>query len=681
MLGPALKGAATPAWAAPRRRETLLAAALIVLAGAAVYANSFSGPLVFDDLGSIADNPTIRQLWPIGPALHPPAGLTVTGRPLVNLSLAVNYAISGTRVWSYHALNLLVHVLAGLALFGIMRRTLAREAGNSTVLALAIALLWTVHPLQTESVSYIVQRAESLMGLLYLLTLYGFIRYAGAPSSFPPSHPGAWAGLTVFCCLLGMATKEVMVSAPLIVLLYDRTFVSGSWALAWRRHHRLYLSLAATWILLAWLVAAAGNRGGSAGFHAAMPWTSYARTQLWAIVHYLRLALAPHPLVFYYGRMLRTGLTIEGGLDAAAVGLLAAGTAIALWRWPRLGFAGAWFFAILAPTSSVIPVATETVAEHRMYLGLIPVVAGVVLAGARWLSRPVAIAGFLAALVVLGGLTLIRNRDYGSDLALWRATVRTGPENPVALNNLGEALRTRGQLADAREQFEHALRLDPAYADAGNNLGVTLAALGRPAEAIAVLARTAAIKPDDAEAQLNWGNVLQEQGAFAAATGHYAAALRLEPDRAATHFNLGKLLLQQGRVPDALAQFSETVRLAPEDPEARDNLGIALAETSRSAEAEAQFAAALRLRPNYVQAHNNLGSLLIAENRLPEAEAQYAEAVRLDPRLPELHYNLGLALQREGRRGEAAGQFEAALQLRPDYPAAREQLARLQAGS
>ena len=607
MSGTFLTGQPKPDPAAASRRAVWPAAALIVVAGAVAYHNSFSGPLVFDDLGSIRDNASLRHLWS---ALRPPPGLTVTGRPVVNLSLALNYAISGPRVWSYHALNLLIHLLAALTLCGILRRTLRRDAllADPLVWAGAIAVLWTVHPLQTESVTYLVQRAESLMGLFYLLTLYGFIRCAEQPAG-DDAPRSAWAWVSVSCCFLGMASKEVMVSAPLIVFLYDRTFVSGSFLEAWRRHARLYLGLAASWLLLAWLVAGAGDRGGSAGFHSSVPWPSYAGTQLWAIVHYLRLALWPHPLVFYYGRMLRTGLTFEAAGDALVVGLLAAGTVWALRRRPRLGFLGAWFFAILAPTSSVVPVASETVAEHRVYLALIPVIVLVVLACARGLGRAAALALLAAAGLALAGATMARNGDYRSELALWSETVRSGPENPVAHNNLGEAFRTAGSLAPAREQFEQALRLDPAYPDAWNNLGVTLAAQGFTDAAIRAFTRAVALKPDDAEAQLNWGNVLQEQGVFTEASRHYAEALRLEPDRAETHFNFGKMLLREGQLAAAEVQFSETIRLRPVDAEARNNLGVVLAESGRPAEAEAQFTAALRIRPDYPVARKNLHQL------------------------------------------------------------------------
>ncbi len=211
------------------RRGIVVAGTIIVLAVWAAYANSLSTPFVFDDMKSIHENPTIRHLWPLADVLSPPNTATgAAGRPVVNLSLAINYALGGLEVRGYHVFNTLVHALAALTLFGVVRRTLLRPVlrerfGPAALpLSFAVALLWALHPLLTESVTCVVQRTESLMGLFYLLTLYGFIRAVDSPV------PGRWEIFSVIACLLGMATKEVMVSAPLIVLLYDRTFVAGS---------------------------------------------------------------------------------------------------------------------------------------------------------------------------------------------------------------------------------------------------------------------------------------------------------------------------------------------------------------------------------------------------------------------------------------------------------------------
>ena len=279
-----------------------LPATVIVLTVWAAYANSFSAPFVFDDLKSVVQNPTIRHLWPPSEVLSPPNDATgAGGRPVLNLSLALNYAVGGLDVRGYHVMNTLIHALAALTLFGIVWRTLRRPVlvdrfGSAAgPLALGVALLWALHPLQTESVTCIVQRSESLMGLFYLLTLYGFIRAVETPA------PRRWEIFTGVVCLLGMATKEVMVSAPLLVLLYDRTFVAGTFRAAWRQRGSLYLGLAGTWLLLFWLVAHSSQRGGVAGFGLGLSGWHYALTQCRAIILYLSLAFWPSPLVIDYG--------------------------------------------------------------------------------------------------------------------------------------------------------------------------------------------------------------------------------------------------------------------------------------------------------------------------------------------------------------------------------------------
>ena len=361
-------------------RPSLLAALVIVAAGFAAYADSFHGPFVFDDVGSIPDNPTLHSL---GRAWSPPhggaaGGLSVAGRPVLNFSLGLNYAVSGLQVWSYHALNLAIHVLAGLTLFGVLRRTFLRPVladrfgAQSRALAFAIATLWTLHPLQTEAVTYIIQRAESLMGLFFLLTLYAAIR---AMESDAPRR-GRWWALSVASAVLGAGTKEIAALAPPLVFLYDRTFVSGSFRAAWQRHRFLHLSLAATWMpLLGFLATTGGNRGGTFHLADASLWFSHALTQFEAVTRYLWLSFVPFPLIFDYGEIPAPDIGMALLWAVPVLGLLAA-TVWALRVKPVLGFLGAWFFLILAPTS-VLPATLQIIVEHRMYLPLAAVLAGV----------------------------------------------------------------------------------------------------------------------------------------------------------------------------------------------------------------------------------------------------------------------------------------------------------------
>ncbi|MEO6876250.1 MAG: hypothetical protein ABI222_15655, partial [Opitutaceae bacterium] len=369
------------------RGAIALAGGTLVLAVVAAYANSWNAPFVFDDFMAITQNPTIRHLDRLGDVLSSPAFATgSTGRPMVSLSLALNYAVGGYDVKGYHLANTLIHAVAALALFGLMRRTLLRPVmrekfgAAALPLAFAIALLWALHPLQTESVTFVIQRSESLMGMFYLLTLYGFIRAVESAS------PRRWQIFTVIVCLVGMATKEVMVSAPVLVLLYDRTFVAGSFGRAWQQRRTFYLSLAATWLLLAYTVIAAGQRGGAAGFGRGVSSWDYALTQCHAIILYLRLAFWPSPLVVDYGTTIVQSLGEVWWQALLLIGLVA-GTCFALVRRPAVGFAGVWFFALLAPSSSVVPLITQTMAEHRMYLSLAAVIGLVVLGGYRWLGR------------------------------------------------------------------------------------------------------------------------------------------------------------------------------------------------------------------------------------------------------------------------------------------------------
>jgi len=644
--------------------------ALIAIAGVAAYAGSLSGPFIMDDVPSIVSNPTLRHL---GTAFLPPVASTEGGRPVLNLSLAINYAISGKAVWSYHASNLAIHILAGLTLFGIARRTIERRSVPAArQLAFLIALLWTLHPLQTESVTYIIQRAESLMGLLYLLTVYCFVR--GAESDRPRAWP--WFALSLGACILGMGTKEVMASAPLVVLLYDRTFLAGSFRDALRHRWPVYAGLASTWVVLSLLVLSTHGRGGSAGLASGVSCWDYARTQAPAIVHYLRLCLWPSPLVFDYG----TALAPHSNwslLCAAAVVALVAASAWALFKKPVLGFLGASFFAILAPSSSFVPVATQTMAEHRMYLPLALVVALAVLAVARCLGRAVLPLGLAAAAALLC-VTWQRNEVYRSEETIWGDTAAKRPDNDRALTNLGSALMgPPGRLNGAKARFEQALRLNPRNVEAHNDLGLCLSDLGRTGEAIAQFEEALRLNPSAAEAHNNLGGCLAKTpGRLDEAIAHFREALRINPGFADAHTNLGNALNARGDAAGAIPQFEEALELAPDSAKAHYDFGLALeALAGRLDEASAQFREAIRLQPDYTEAQVHLGNALLAGGHIDEAVEQYGQALSANPGNAEAHNDLGNALKGiPGKLDEAIAQYEQALRINPDYAEAHNNL-------
>jgi tetratricopeptide (TPR) repeat protein len=653
---------------------------LVVAAGLLAYHNSFTAPFIFDDEPSIRDNPTIRHLWPIWQPLSPPheGGTTVEGRPLINLSLAINYALGGTKLWGYHALNLAIHILAGLTLLGVVRRTLqqprlrARFGAVADELALATAVLWTVHPLQTESVTYVVQRAESIMGLFYLLTLYCFIRGADSP------RPRPWYGLCVSACALGMASKEVMVSAPLLVMLYDRTFVSGSFCEAWRRRRPLYLALAATWSLLG-LLAVLQPKLGVAVANArskGIAWWSYLLTEPGVILHYLRLSVWPHPLCFDYDGWPLASTWASILPPALVIVTLLGATA---WAWKTnsaWGIVGAWFFLILAPSSSFLP-ADSPAYEHRMYLPLAAVVVlGVSALYALLGRRTVPVAVMLA--VGLGFLTARRNEDYRSVLSIWTDTVTKRPNNARAHNNLANDLAAAGRVSEAIEHYEQSLRLRQDNPEVHNNLGNAFSNMGRVREAIGEYEQALRLMPGSPNVHYNLGVALERAGRLEDAIAHYEQAARLKPDYVEAHGNLGNALAQAGQVKDAIEQLQIVLRLTPDSLLVHYNLGNAFLQAGQTGQAIAQYEQALQLKPDYAEAHNNLGNAFLQAGQVKDAIEHFEQAARLKPDSPLVHKNLGSALEQSGRIPEAIDHYQEALRLNPDYAEAQTALARLQ---
>lgn len=546
--------------AIPVRLRPLLLRAFLVVATTLAYANTFSVPFVFDDIAAITQNPSLARF---ATALCPPDALSVTGRPLANLSLALNYALSGESVWSYHALNLALHLTNTLLLFALVRRALASlqlklPNLNCEAAALTAASLWALHPLHTAAVTYVMQRTELLAAGATLFTLYAFMR-GGV----------CWLTISVVACATGMAAKETAVVIPLLILAYDRTFFSHSLIAALRTRPAFYAALASTWLILAAFLIGTDSRGASAGFSSAISATDYALTQLYAVPHYLRLAVWPTPLVFDYGTSLSHSVIqlVPGALILMA---LLTATVVALRRWPAAGFCGLWFFVLLAPTSSVIPIATQTIAEHRVYLALAAPLALLAFAlHARFAHH----ASFLliALSLGLGVATFARNTTYRSVLALWQDTATKSPANPRAHYNLALAQLDAGQRPAALLSLTTATRLDPAHALAHHKLGTTLVADGRFADALPHLAASAQLTPDSAAAHYELANLLVRLGRIADAAPHYADAVRLAPAHAAARYNFGNALAQLGRYADALAQFDEAARLDPADTSARTN--------------------------------------------------------------------------------------------------------------
>jgi len=646
----------------------------------AAYSNSFAGPFIFDDQ-SILDNSRIRTLWP------PWHCMGDSARPVVRLSLAINYSISEFDVGSYHTFNVLVHLLAALTLFGIVRRTLLLDAwrekwgSSSAAIALLISLIWAVHPLQTQSVSYIIQRTESLMGLFFLGSLYFSIR------SFGCSHRW-WQVAAVTACALGMSTKEVMVSAPLVILLFDRSFVAMSFGQALRKRWGLYLSLAATWIVIPalWIFNLEPKPAATAGLSMELytPW-QYALTQPEVIFYYLKLCFWPHPLCLDYDWPIAP-TTARTVFWLLALMLILTGTLVAILKKTPSGFLGASFFLILAPTSSIMPI-NVIVCEHRLYLPLAIVITLVVIAVYTRIndlrSRPTLgklplhyIPNSIAILIIaaLAFQTLLRNEDYNNKIRMWKSVVSCRPNNTRGHNNLGNALLHNGKVKEAIQSYNKALKINPNSAEAHSNLGNALLQSGEINEAISHCRQALLISSDYAEARNNLANALLQKGQTSEAVKYLSELLQDEPQSAQAYSNIAKAYLSQGLPHQAIESCRKALQYMPTLAEAHTNLGVALCQTGLTEEALEHCQEAIRLKPSLPEAHNNLGFVFMQLGKPQEALVFFQEAIRLNPNYAEAHNNMGVAFGQQGQIADAAKHFDEALRLNPDYTEAQNNL-------
>ena len=626
--------------------RTICLGILLLVITIAAYGKSFQGAFLLDDTSRIVGNEKLQALARGDDNIWSHLSQRFVGR----FSLALNYAIGGEDVTGYHVVNLCIHLAAGLFLFGIIRRTLMRtsfgsgDSPTASYLAAAIALVWLVHPLQTQSVTYIIQRYESMMGMFYLACIYFVIRSDEASRSW------AWQAAAVLACWMGMGTKAVMITAPLVTLLYDRIFLAGAWSVVVRRRGLMYLAFlpAMVWLMVTTARVLFNPENTSAGFNVrGVSWLEYLGSEGGVILHYLRLTILPDPLCLDYRWPVAhepLAILLPGAIISA---LLVAGV-FALAKRPRLGFLGFSFFLVLAPTSSVVPL-SDLAVEHRMYLPLAPIVILIVLGAVALVGRSRASvasqrywlgAAFAVVAVTLTMLTFARNGVYSSPVGMWENVLATVPENPRAHYNLGVELEKVDRAAEASDSYRRAVDLSPGYADAHTNLGILLMRQGKLDEAAGHLQLAMQLKPDSASGYNNLGNVLMKLGKRKLAKRYLERALEINPDYAGAYHNLGILLVAEGDDAAARSCLENAVRLNPNLGDAHFQLGMLFGRTEKYDRAKFHFDEALRIDPGNAQAHYYLGNAYGVSGDERQAAEHFRQAVSIQPTLVAATKNL-----------------------------------------
>jgi len=644
-------------------RAWLVAVGCAVVLGFA-YANALDAAFVFDDEPAIVNNVSIRRIGDLWTVLTPNTGMgsTQDGRPLYNLSLALNYAVHGLWRPGYRIGNLLIHLVSCCLLFDIVRRivVLARPDGGDASppaiswLAAAAAMIWAVHPLHTHVITYAAQRAEALAGV-FILGAFDAAILALDRGSFPA------AALAAACGIAGGLSKETTAAILPLVAAFDWAFrdrlAAGGAADRGRRLRiALYAGLALNLATLVAVRLVIGGRGDTAGF-ATAPLDAHLLTQARGLWIYLEKILWPHPLVLDHGYGLVTRAADVWPQVVATV-VAAAVLVVGFVLRPRAFFPLVAAAILLAP-SSAVPVAMQTISEHRVYLASAAIVALVVAGLGAWLAARGAANLFAAVcicvVIACVSRTIVRNRDFATATSLWAQNVRDCPENPRGLKNLVGLLIRDGERYDLAEA---------AYREA----------LAQP-----LLAEQAAAGLGDVYRQT--GRLAESQRAYSAVVG---GSPRLSLPRLTALVGLGTTLVRMQSPREALDPLAaaldprwDQVRMPPDDRWKLVGRG------------RAAWAAACRAVGDDAAATESLSAAeaVAAEHGVAEAVAracdelgEFAAAARLWEPLaasdPALLANLGVSRMQAGQPDAALAAFEEAVRRFPDDPGMRANLHR-----
>ncbi len=624
--------------------------ALIAATGLVAWWGVWRGAFVFDDQPAIVANAALQagDIW--GAAFGEPHQ-PLANRPVTCLSLWLDLALFGGGPTGPRLASFLLHVVNAILLFFTMRRTLLApafagrfDAATSRWTALAVAAIWVAHPLAADTVAYATQRSTLLAALFLQLALFAALAESTAPGA------RRWRALAFVSMALGMATKEDFVVAPLLYVLFERAFVFPSWS-AMRPRLGWYGVLATSWLVLA-LCVALGPSNPTVGFNIRpriTPW-EWLFTQAGVVAHYVRLAAWPYPLRGAYGTPIlhEPWPAVIPGLFVLA---LLAVTLACWWRRPHLGWLGALFFLLLAPTSTVLPTQWEVAAERRMYLPMLFVIVPAVMLARRGLaaigtSRSFGRALVVAAIVALTWRTQERVGVYMDDFAFWtdayekRDRESRTPGEGLILTNYASHLWRLGRHDEAVAVIEESIGCHVSAATAVKQ-AAALFQRGKRDQALGMMRGVLAEEPDNADALGTLGVLL-----VSAVTAERSAArdprlgdaervlrrsLELEPRRPEYWSSLGAVLQTTGRLSEAEEAFRRATELTHQHLQPYQARGEALVRLGRRAELAPMVEGLLGKRPGDVEVRLRVAEWLIAWQEPALAQKALAEALAIDP--------------------------------------------------
>jgi tetratricopeptide (TPR) repeat protein len=637
--GQAMKSRGLLEFLPPTARRGWLCGLLIVVLAMLAYGPVWRAGFIWDDDRYVTENPLLTAsdgLWRIWFSRDSPSQYF----PLTYTTFYLERGLWGLDPTGYHVVNLLLHAANALLVW----RVLARLGVPASWLAAAV---FALHPVQVESVAWITERKNVLMGFFFLLTLWAWLKFIEGLSKRP------WRfyllALVFYALALFAKTTACTLPAALLLILWLKKMPVN-----WRRLAQvapfLAMGIAMGWVTVWW----ERFHQLTQGEYFQIGWVERVLMASRALWFYAGKLLWPADLVFSYPRW-----TISPSDPRAYVWVLATAVlAVAIWRARRwtgrsVEAAVVYFTATLSPVLGFFMIYTflySFVADHYQYLACIGPIALAAAGLEIGLGRFGAGRSFLeplccaALLMTLGALTWRQCGMYADSKTLWETTLARNPNSWLAQGDLGNALLKDGQVDEAIAHFQKALEINPNFAATRYNLGLALSLAGRTAQAITQYEKAVELKPDYAEAHNNLGLAFYRLGKLDEAIPHFQKAVELKPDYAEAHNNLGLAFYRLGKLDEAIPHFQKAVELKPDYAEAHNNLGLVFYQLGKLDEAFSHCQKAVELKPDLVEAQNNLGNVFYQQGRMDQAILQYRKTLELQPDHAQAQKNLAWVL-------------------------------------
>ena len=655
-----------------------LAVGLIIVIGVSVYANSFQNPFIWDDQNLIVTNPYIKDIRLVKNLFTKDLAFGTQFsnfyRPLQSLSFELDYYIWGLNPFGFHLTNLLLHIACAVAIYFLFCLISLKRLS----IPLITALLFLVHPIQTEAVTYISGRADPQVSLFILLSIIFYIKcnQKNRPQSI------YYLLAAIFCFILALLCKETGLILPLLILLYDVSFSKDTLRFRdkIRLRYPLFLLVAGAYILLRMTVL---NFLDRPLFFCDASLSLRLLTTAKTFALYPGLLFLPLHLHMERSLPLVTSVLDRDVLCFLILLIFSIVLIVKNYRRTRLYFfAGIWFLLNLLPFSNIVPL-NANMAEHWLYLPSVGLFLLIAFGFDNLFSRAklvkiCSIISLAALLAFYSFLTIKRNQDWKDAEGFFRSILIYSPQSAEARNCLGGIYKEQGKYDLAIAEFEQAVKADPHNYKSYGNLGAALRKKKKYGLAISAYKKALKLRPDIPGLYNNLGNVYADKKQWKKANEALLKGLKLFPEFALCRANLGKVYYETGNTDLAIKEYKKAIELEPALVIAHYNLAIAYQADGKHGLAIEEYERLIKIAPGHLGGHLNLGTAYNIQGRLDEAMKEYQRVLELNPSLFHAYHNLGVVYFKKEKFTLAKENFLEALKLNPGLKATEEFLKKLE---